>query len=185
MITDSVKEEASSAISALYRLGVSKTLILSGDREERVNEIRKAVGIDEAFSALTPEGKYTILRNIIGNGCGKVMYVGDGINDSPSLALADVGVAMGSSGSDIAIEAADVIITSDNLTRIPEAVRISRKTLRIAKENIIFALGVKIVVMILSACGIANMWLAVFADVGVAALAILNSMRTLFLARRK
>ena len=178
VISDRVKSEAREAISTLKRQGAKKAIILSGDRRENVLAVAKTLEMDEAHYELLPENKYEKLKNIIESSKNAV-YVGDGINDAPSIALADVGIAMGSIGSDSAIEAADVVIMSDNLEKIPLAVRIARKTVRIAKENIVFALGVKLSVMILGALGIANMWLAVFADVGVAALAILNSMRTL------
>ena len=178
VISDKVKPEAESALSSIKKCGAKRTVILSGDRRENVSAVADELEIDEAHSELLPEDKYDKLQNIIKNSKNTV-YVGDGINDAPSIALADVGIAMGSIGSDSAIEAADVVIMSDNLEKIPLAIRIARKTVRISKENIVFALGVKLAVMILGAIGIANMWLAVFADVGVAALAILNSMRTL------
>jgi Cd2+/Zn2+-exporting ATPase len=136
------------------------------------------VGVDEAYPSLTPEEKFTRLEEAISSS-KSTMFVGDGINDSPSLARADVGVAMGSIGQDSAIEAADVVIMTDNLSKLPEAVKIARKTILISWQNIIFALGVKGLILFLGLFGIANMWLAVFADVGVAVLAILNSMRAL------
>jgi Cd2+/Zn2+-exporting ATPase len=157
---------------------VTKTVILSGDREENVNTVADLVGVDEAYSKLTPDEKYEKLKHLIADS-ESTLYVGDGINDSPSLALADVGVAMGSMGQDVAIEAADMVIMTDNLSKIPVAVLIARKTIRISWQNIIFALGVKGLILLLGLLGFANMWLAVFADVGVAVLAILNSMRAL------
>ena len=178
-ISDKIKNEAKNAIKMLRKVGVSRTLVLSGDKKSRAESIGAELGIDEIKSELLPEDKYDLLKREIDKNKGKVMYVGDGINDAPALALADVGVAMGAVGSDSAIESADLVIMSDNLERLPEAIIIARRTLRIAKQNIVFALGVKIAIMILSAFGIANMWLAVFADVGVAVLAILNSMRNL------
>ena len=177
-ISDKIKSEASSAISELRRLGVKRTYIFSGDREEGVRRVADAVGVDEAHSSLTPEAKFEMLEQTIAN-ARSTMYVGDGINDSPSLARADVGVAMGSVGQDSAIEAADVVIMTDNLAKLPQAIKIARKTISISWQNIIFALGVKGLILILGLFGIANMWLAVFADVGVAVLAILNSMRAL------
>lgn len=177
-ISDEVKPEAKNAIAALSKLGVKRTAILSGDREENVKRVAATVGIDEAGYSLTPEEKYERLEAIISES-KSTMYVGDGINDSPSLARADVGVAMGTVGQDSAIEAADMVIMSDNLMKLPEAVLIARKTLNISWQNIIFALGVKGLILILGLFGFANMWLAVFADVGVAVLAILNSMRAL------
>lgn len=178
-ISDTIKPESENALKMLRKVGISRTIILSGDKKSRVNTIAERLEMDAVYAELLPENKYHILKEEIASKKGKVMYVGDGINDAPALTLADVGVAMGGVGSDSAIECADVVITSDNLERLPEAVIIARRTLRIAKENIIFALGVKMAILVLSAFGIANMWLAVFADVGVAVLAILNSMRNL------
>lgn len=178
-ISDTIKPESENALKMLRKVGISRTIILSGDKKSRVNAIAERLEMDAVYAELLPEDKYHILKEEIALKKGKVMYVGDGINDAPALTLADVGVAMGGVGSDSAIECADVVITSDNLERLPEAVIIARRTLRIAKENIIFALGVKMAILVLSAFGIANMWLAVFADVGVAVLAILNSMRNL------
>ena len=178
IISDTLKPEAKSALLELKRLGVKKTVLLSGDKSENALRIGKEVGVDEIYGELLPEDKYEKLESIIETNPNTV-YVGDGINDAPSLALASVGVAMGQMGSDSAIESADLVIMSDNLSRLPEAVKIARRTTRIATENIIFALGVKGAILILGALGIANMWLAVFADVGVAVLAILNAMRAL------
>ena len=178
LISDSIKSEAAESIGWLRRLGVKNTYILSGDREENVVRVGRAVGIDKIFASLTPEQKYNKLEQIISDS-NSTMYVGDGINDSPSLARADVGVAMGGVGQDSAIEAADVVIITDNLSKLGEAVLIARKTINISWQNIIFALGVKGLILILGLLGFANMWLAVFADVGVAVLAILNSMRAL------
>ena len=177
-LSDSVKAEAAESIKQLRKLGVKRTYILSGDREENVRRVADSVGIDEACSSLTPEEKYKHLEGIISDS-KSTMYVGDGINDSPSLARADVGVAMGSVGQDSAIEAADMVIMTDNLSKLPEAMLIARKTISISWQNIVFALGVKGLILILGLFGFANMWLAVFADVGVAVLAILNSMRAL------
>lgn len=178
IISDTIKTEAVEAIDKMRGLGVKRTVILSGDREENVKRVASVVGIDEAHFALTPEQKYARLEEIISKS-RSTMFVGDGINDSPSLARADVGVAMGGVGQDSAIEAADMVIMTDNLSKLSEAVLISRKTLNISWQNIIFALGVKGLILILGLLGFANMWLAVFADVGVAVLAILNSMRAL------
>lgn len=178
IISDTLKPEAKSALLELKRLGVKKTVLLSGDKSENALRIGKEVGVDEIYGELLPEDKYKKLESIIETNPNTV-YVGDGINDAPSLALASVGVAMGQMGSDSAIESADLVIMSDNLSRLPEAVKIARRTTRIATVNIIFALGVKGAILILGALGNANMWLAVFADVGVAVLAILNAMRAL------
>ena len=177
-ISDSVKPEAREALSILKRLGVNRTVILSGDRSENVQRVYEAVGVDQALAQLSPEQKHAKIEELIANS-ESTMYVGDGINDSPALALADVGVAMGSMGQDSAIEAADLVIMTDNLMKLPESVLIARKTINISWQNIVFALGVKGLILILGILGFANMWLAVFADVGVAILAILNSMRAL------
>ncbi len=184
VISDKIKPEAKSAISRLYALGVRKTAILSGDRRENVESVCAQVAINEAHAELTPEEKYQKLEQLIESSQATV-YIGDGINDAPSLARADVGISMGKMGQDSAIEASDVVIMSDNLEKIPEAIIIARKTLSIAKQNIVFALAVKGLILILGALGLANMWLAVFADVGVAVLAILNSMRALRFSERK
>lgn len=177
-VLDTVKPEAKAALDELRALGVRRTLILSGDREESVTPVAEALGIDRVYAELLPEEKYRILEKIIAEGDG-VMYVGDGINDAPCLKRADVGVAMGERGQDSAIEAADLVIMSDNLERLSEAIKVARKTIRISKQNIVFAIGVKLLALGLVATSLAGMWLAVFADVGVAVLAILNSMRTL------
>jgi Cd2+/Zn2+-exporting ATPase len=179
LIEDELRDGARSALDSMRRVGIERLVLLSGDRYERAEKIAGEVGIDEVFAPLLPEGKFDKLEEIITASDAPVMFVGDGINDAPSLSRADVGVAMGGIGSDSAIESADLVITSDNLAKIPEAVKIARKTLRIAKQNIVFAIGVKLLILALGALGFANMWLAVFADVGVAVIAILNSMRTL------
>ncbi len=179
IIADEVKSESKDAVAALRALGIGRTAILSGDRRENVIRVGDAVGVDVLCAELTPEKKYSKLEELIEESAGGTMYVGDGINDAPALARADVGIAMGAIGQDSAIEASDMVIVTDNLMRIPEAVLIARKTVRIAKQNIAFALGVKFLILLLGALGFANMWLAVFADVGVAVLAILNSMRAL------
>lgn len=184
IISDKLKPEARSAVSALRSLGVRRTVILSGDREENVRRIAAEVGIDEAHHTLTPEMKYSRLEEII-RSSRSTAYVGDGINDAPSLARADIGIAMGSLGQDIAIEASDVVIMTDDLAKLPESMLIARKTVAIARENILFALGVKGAVLLLGFLGLANMWLAVFADVGVAVLAVLNAMRALKVPKLK
>lgn len=178
LIADEIKPEAKDAMKALSDCGISKTVMLTGDKRERAESIARQLSIQEVKAELLPEDKLSELERIIADSSGTI-YVGDGINDAPSITLSDVGIAMGAMGSDSAIECADVVITSDNLERIPDAIKGARKALRIARENIALALGIKIGVLFLSAIGVANMWLAVFADVGVAVLAILNSMRTL------
>lgn len=176
---DKIKTESKSAIARLKLLGVKECLILSGDKADNVEKIKNELGLDTAYAELKPEDKYTKLEEIIASAEGSVGYVGDGINDAPTLARADVGFAMGAIGSDSAVEAADAVIMSDNLEKIAESVIIARKTISISWQNIIIAIGIKVLVMILGAFGYANMWLAVFADVGVSVLAILNSMRAL------
>ena len=178
-VSDTVKNEARDAILSMRSLGIKRTVMLSGDRRENAETVSCALGLDSTLYELSPEEKYNNLKEIILKSKNRTMYVGDGINDAPSLALADVGVSMGSIGQDSAIEASDVVIMTDNLMKIPEAMLIARKTLSISKQNIVFALGTKFLILILGALGLANMWLAVFADVGVAVIAILNSMRAL------
>lgn len=181
-LSDSVKEEAREAIAELSSLGIKDIEILSGDEEAAVCRVGEAVGIDRVSHSLTPTDKYEKTLKLSENRC--LIFVGDGINDAPSLKAAAVGVAMGGVGQDSAIEAADLVISTDNLKKLPEAIRIARKTVLISKENIAFALSTKGVILVLGALGIANMWLAVFADVGVAVLAILNSMRALRYTRK-
>ena len=178
IISDKIKPEAKEALESLTALGVKRLAIISGDKKENVKLVADNLAIKETYFELTPEQKYEKLRTLISSS-RSTAFVGDGINDAPSLASADVGIAMGGIGQDSAIEAADLVIMSDSLVKIPEAVRVARKTVGIAKFNIFFALSVKLAILLLGALGITGMWLAVFADVGVAVLAILNSMRTL------
>ncbi|MGN0768837.1 MAG: heavy metal translocating P-type ATPase [Christensenellales bacterium] len=178
VVSDVVKPDAENAVKELKRLGVTRTVMLTGDGERVAAEIASAVGVDEVKSGLLPENKVEEAEKII-SGNKTTVYVGDGINDAPVLMRADVGVAMGAIGSDAAIEAADVVIMDDKPSKVAEAVRISRKTMRLVYENIIFALTVKVAVLVLVALGIADMWLAVFADVGVSVIAVLNAMRAL------
>lgn len=179
-VTDTVKEDAKPTIEELKKHGV-KVAMLTGDNERAAKRVANELGIDEYYAKLLPQDKLRIVDEKIANKKPNDVYafVGDGINDAPVLMRADVGVSMGGVGSDSAIEASDVVLMHDNISDIVTAKRIARKTMRIVTENIVFALGVKAAVLILSAVGIANMWLAVFADVGVAVLAILNSMRAL------
>ena len=160
---------------------IERTYILTGDERKIAEKIAKEVNVDICKSELLPDQKLENLEEILKERKGKekVIFVGDGVNDSPCLARADIGIAMGGIGADAAIEAADVVIMTDELTKIAQAIKISKKTMKIVKQNIVFALVVKVLVLILGALGIANMWLAVFADVGVSMLAILNSMKTL------
>ena len=177
-LEDTVKPEAAQAFAELRSLGISRTVMLTGDREEAAERVAEAVGVSELRANLLPQDKVSAVEELLG-GKGHLVFVGDGINDAPVLARADIGVAMGALGSDAAIEAADVVLMDDSLTRLPEAVRIARKTRRIVWQNIIFALGIKFGVIILAVFGYANMWEAIFADVGVAVIAILNAMRML------
>ncbi|RHP86954.1 cadmium-translocating P-type ATPase [Eisenbergiella sp. OF01-20] len=181
LIADEIKEDAAACISGLKAEGVKRVIMLTGDRRETADYVASQIGLTEVHSELLPGDKVDEVEKIIGSKSpkGKLVFVGDGINDAPVLARADIGIAMGGLGSDAAIEAADVVIMTDEPSKIAAAMKISRKTLGIVKQNIVFALGVKILVLILAAVGIANMWLAVFADVGVAVLAILNAMRAL------
>lgn len=175
-LADSLKPQSAAAIRELKDRGI-RTVMLSGDSARSANAVARQLGMDVCRAGLLPEDKVRALEEYLGQGV--TAFVGDGINDSPSLARADIGFAMGSSGADAAIEAADVVLAGDNPGKIPRAVAIARRTVAIAYQNIVFALGVKILVLILSLFGFANMWMAVFADVGVSVLAILNAMRTL------
>ena len=179
VIADVVKEDAKEAIAALHRAGVKRTVMLTGDRAEVAQAVADALGIDEFHAQLLPQDKVDQVERLLASTSakGKLAFVGDGINDAPVLTRADVGIAMGAMGSDAAIEAADIVLMDDKPSNIARAMRIARKTTGIAWQNIVFALGVKIIVLVLAALGIANMWLAVFADVGVAIIAILNAMR--------
>ncbi len=178
-IGDTIKNNAAQTIASLKKSGI-KTYILSGDKKENVSSVANELGTDKFYAELLPQDKVEKLGEILlqkSSAKRSIAYVGDGINDAPVLSLADVGIAMGSLGSDAAIEAADIVITDDNISKISLAIKICRKTTKIAGQNIIFALGVKIAVMALGVLGFASMWAAVFADVGVAFIAILNSMR--------
>ncbi len=179
VIADEIKEDAKEAIDKMRSCGIKRIVMLTGDNEKTAKDVAKILGISEYHAGLLPGDKVHIFEEIIEASNGKVAFVGDGINDAPVLARADVGIAMGGLGSDAAIEAADIVIMNDEPSKIAKMVAISKKTLTIVKENIVFAIGIKVAILILAAIGIANMWLAVFADVGVAALAILNAMRTL------
>lgn len=181
IISDTIKTGVHEAVSSLKRAGVSKTVMLTGDRKESALAVAENVGIDEVYYELLPADKVEKVEGLLAQTKNKkrLAFVGDGINDAPVLARADIGIAMGSLGSDAAIEAADVVIMDDDIRKIARVIKISKKTMSIVKENIVFALGVKGVILVLSAFGMASMWAAVFADVGVAVIAILNSMRTL------
>lgn len=179
IIADEVKDEASRAIAMMRKNGVREVQILSGDRAGIVDDVAKTIGVDRAYGELLPEDKVKRIEDLKTDPTRVVAFVGDGINDAPSLALSDVGIVMGALGSDAAIEVADVVIQTDDLTKIPAAMRISRATHRIVIQNIVFALSVKLLVLVLGTVGIASMWSAVFADVGVALLAVVNSIRIL------
>ncbi|MBN1040804.1 cadmium-translocating P-type ATPase [Clostridium botulinum] len=181
VIADEMKEDSIEAINKLKNIGINKTVMLTGDNKIVANSIAKSIGVDEVKSELLPNDKVLEIEKLISSSTskGKVMFVGDGINDAPVLARADIGIAMGGIGSDAAIEAADVVLMKDNPTALVDAIKIAKKTNAILWQNIIFALGVKVFVLVLGALGIANMWEAVFADVGVTLIAILNSMRSL------
>lgn len=177
-VEDSIKNDAFQILSKLKKSGINKSIILSGDKTEICQKVAESVGVDEIHAELLPQDKVACAERIIRENInGVTAYVGDGINDAPVLSLSDVGIAMGALGSDAAIEAADVVIMDDNLSKIPLGISLAKKTMRIVKENIVFALAVKIAVMILSAIGYPNMWLAIFADVGVSVLSILNALR--------
>ena len=179
LIADEIKETSKAAIQALKASGVKKCVMLSGDRQEAGEEVARKLGLDEVHMQLLPTDKVTQVEALLEKESekGKLAFVGDGMNDAPVLARADVGVAMGGIGSDAAIEAADVVLMKDDPLALSNAIRIAKKTMTILWQNIIFSLGIKVIILILTALGYANMWMGVFADVGVTLLAILNSMR--------
>lgn len=181
VISDTVKPDSAEAISGLKALGIRRTVMLTGDKAAVAHEIAEQLKIDEYYADLLPQNKVEIVEKLLGecSGKDKLAFAGDGINDAPVLTRADVGIAMGAMGSDAAIEAADIVLMNDRPSDIVKAVSIARKTIGIVRQNIVFAIGVKLLVLILAAFGQANMWMAVFADVGVAVLAILNAMRCL------
>ena len=185
IIADVVKEDAAECIKRLHTAGVRKTVMLTGDRAEVAKAVAEKLGLDEYHGKLLPEDKVNQVERLLGETSerGKLAFVGDGINDAPVLTRADIGIAMGAMGSDAAIEAADIVLMDDKPSKIASAIRIARKTMRIVWQNIVFALGVKFAVLVLAAVGLATMWLAVFADVGVAILAILNAMRCMRVKR--
>ena len=187
IIADVIKEDAAKTIADLHKAGVKKTIMLTGDRKEVAENVAKMLRIDEFHAQLLPQDKVEAVEKLLDSTSekGKLVFVGDGINDAPVLMRADIGVAMGAMGSDAAIEAADVVLMDDKPSNIAVAIKIARHTIRIVWENIIFALAVKFGVLILAALGIANMWLAVFADVGVAIIAILNAMRAMRIEKHR
>ncbi len=179
LIADEIKPTAPSAIARLKAAGIRKTVMLTGDTERTAAAVAAEVGVDEYRAELLPDGKVAAVEALIAEGKGKVAFVGDGINDAPVLSLADIGIAMGGIGSDAAIEAADAVLMDDDPAKIADAIAIARRSVRISRQNIVFALSVKALILLLGAFGYAGMWLAVFADVGVSVIAILNAMRCL------
>jgi len=177
VISDRIKADSAQAVSLLKQAGVLKTVMLTGDRQEVAENVAQALSVDEFHAQLLPAGKVDQVERLLPE--GTLAFVGDGINDAPVLTRADIGIAMGALGSDAAIEAADVVLMDDKPSKIASAIGIARRTLRIARENIWFAIGVKVLVLVLAALGLATMWMAVFADVGVTVLAVLNAMRAL------
>ena len=182
LIADTIKENAREAIDGLYQCGVSKTVMLTGDAAKVAEHVAAELGIKEVHAELLPADKVSIVEHLIQKKAekDKLVFAGDGINDAPVLAIADVGIAMGALGSDAAIEAADVVLMDDDPAKIAKAMKIARKCMRIVYENIYFAIGIKLICLALGAAGIANMWIAIFADVGVMVLAVLNAIRALF-----
>jgi Cd2+/Zn2+-exporting ATPase len=183
VISDVLKPHAKEAIRALKSAGVTKTVMLTGDATNVANAVAKELGIDEVYSELLPADKVSQVERLLESQNGKLAFVGDGINDAPVLSRADIGIAMGALGSDAAIEAADIVLMDDDPLKISKAIKISRKCLRIVYENIYFAIGVKLICLLLGAIGIANMWAAIFADVGVMVLAVLNAIRALYVKK--
>lgn len=181
LISDTIKDDSLDAIKQLKQNGVKQTTMLTGDRKEVAESVSRKLGIDKVYSELLPDGKVEKIEELLKNKkeISKLAFVGDGINDAPVLAIADIGIAMGALGADSAIEAADVVIMTDEPSKINTAIKLSKKTMKIVKENIVFAISIKILILILSALGITTMWWAVFADVGVSIIAIINSLRML------
>lgn len=185
VISDDIKEDSKAAIQSLKAIGVQKTVMLTGDKEEVGKEVAGELGLDEYHAELLPADKVAAVERLLGEKPqgSSLAFVGDGINDAPVLARADIGIAMGGLGSDAAIEAADIVLMDDKPSKIADAIRLSRNTIAIARQNVVFAIAVKLAVLILATFGLATMWMAVFADVGVTVLAVLNAMRTLSVKR--
>ena len=181
LISDKIKDDSEKALKELKKMNIKKTVMLTGDRKEASNSVGEKLKLDEVFSELLPDGKVEKVEELmkVKSSKGKLVFVGDGINDAPVLVVSDVGIAMGGLGSDAAIEAADIVIMTDEPSKISKAIKIAKKTMRIVKENIVFALAVKFIVLLLTVIGVSTMWEAVFADVGVSVIAILNSLRML------
>ena len=182
LISDMIKPHAKEAIRDLKHAGIKKTVMLTGDMKKVADQVAQELGIDEVHSELLPADKVTQVERLLDEKKEneKLAFVGDGINDAPVLSRADIGIAMGAMGSDAAIEAADVVLMDDDPQKIAKAIKISRKCIRIVYENIYFAIGIKLICLALGALGIANMWMAIFADVGVMIIAVLNAIRALF-----
>lgn len=185
LISDLLKPHAKEAISELKKAGVKKSVMLTGDAKKVADQVAEELGIHEVYSELLPADKVNKVEELLSQKSDKerLAFVGDGINDAPVLSRADIGIAMGALGSDAAIEAADVVLMDDDPLKIAKAIKISRKCVRIVYENIYFAIGIKIICLVLGALGIANMWLAIFADVGVMVIAVLNAIRALFVKK--
>ncbi len=183
VISDTVKKTSAQAVNTLKKIGVTKTVMLTGDRASVAESVSENMGIDEIYSELLPDEKVEIVENLLKDRKGSLIFVGDGINDAPVLSRADVGIAMGAMGSDAAIESADVVLMDDELLKVAKAIKISRKVIRIVYQNIVFAIGIKVLCLVLGALGYADMWLAIFADVGVMILAVLNAVRCLFVKK--
>lgn len=185
VISDKIKTDAKETIDKLKKDNIKKIVMLTGDKRKVGENVAEKLGIDEVYTELLPSDKVEKVENLMKNKSenGKLAFIGDGINDAPVLAISDIGIAMGGLGSDAAIEAADVVLMTDEPSRVVDAIKISKKTMTIVKQNIIFAISIKLIVLILSAIGISNMWQAVFADVGVSILAILNALRALYIRR--
>ena len=179
LISDKIKDSSLEAVKQLKSAGVRKTVMLTGDREDAAKAIAEQLGVDDVKAGLLPADKVEAVENLLREKHGKeaLAFVGDGLNDAPVLMRADLGIAMGAMGSDAAIEAADIVLMDDNPLKIPKAISLARRRMRIVKENIVFAIGVKLIYLLLSAFGIGDMWMAIFADVGVMVLAVLNAIR--------
>ena len=182
VISDLIKAHAVQAVSALKAAGVEQTVMLTGDAAAVAEHVAEKLGIDQVYSQLLPADKVTKMEQLLSDPRrkGKIAFVGDGVNDAPVLSRSDLGIAMGALGSDAAIEAADIVLMDDDPLKIAKAIKISRKCMRVVYQNIVFALGVKLLCLVLGAFGLANMWLAIFADVGVMVIAVLNAIRCLF-----
>ena len=186
LISDTIKEDSKIAINELKKNNVKQTVMLTGDKKEVGESVSKELGIDKVYTELLPDGKVEKVEKLLKEKSkkGKLAFVGDGINDSPVLAMSDIGIAMGGLGADSAIEAADIVIMTDEPSKIVKAIKLSKRTMRIVKENVIFAIFIKIAVLILAAFGVSTMWEAVFADVGVSIIAIINALRILRVKNR-